>query len=870
MNNSPISRNDPCPCGSGRKFKKCCYSRARVISKFDREMAIDVVEQYVAESRNHAAARNMFYGDLELEGTAIDDHFREASESAFLFWFAFDYRLDDGSYLVDRALKESPLLSQGERCYLEQLRGTAIMVYEVIATRPGESILLRRLDNQEEIEVRERTASVTMKRWDVLLTRLNPVGPSGGPEIEMGAMLIPPMVRDEIKEVLDSELHDRAGGEDDVQQFKKLGPLFHQIWLETIVAPRIPTIVTAEGDPIVAVTTRFDVLDAERARSAFDAEPELQREEESDSWSYVAGESLLGTIRMEGSHLTLETHSEPRADRGRQLLERIAGDAIAYRCCEKVDVRERTKQALQDGQWPEAPPNAEDELPLEIQDQLIQAHMAKFSRQWLDDHIPALDQRTPRVAAQSAKLRPRLIGLLKDIENDYLRALADGRPAFDPTWMWDELGLSDDRDAPRVRHPLWLAHESMEQHLPGITQFIRSVTDGRSVGETDPLRTAVTRDELQADPQLQELIRNGAGRLQPHELLNHLEFYCNYDIHRRKTFWVDESLAWMLANTQVDAESALFRLPFPSYVLVYTDRHTLGIAERALATHRDCPLRGHMLAVVCAYVYELQPDSSRVRLGLTFDALAGQRPHLMNWELHIDRHGTLEGVVDDSLAGAQTNAGAMFRPLLNAAINATLYTISAGVKMPQYRVQQPKRDVPRDCLEADEVYYLPGKIKISHLRKLQEVERGPTVARSCTDSWSAGTGDAPTRTGKINRPAGSNRIGAVPAWPALSNVSIGCPRNVTACDEDRQKLPPKSRGVHSMMKYAVADEVMTIGRPQRVPIHRPQELGRGGRGRFLIIFDREGDSPYISNRRPVIAVFRISLGCQACPTGRPR
>ncbi len=25
---SPIGRNDPCPCGSGKKYKKCCYERA--------------------------------------------------------------------------------------------------------------------------------------------------------------------------------------------------------------------------------------------------------------------------------------------------------------------------------------------------------------------------------------------------------------------------------------------------------------------------------------------------------------------------------------------------------------------------------------------------------------------------------------------------------------------------------------------------------------------------------------------------------------------------------------------------------------------------------------------------------------------------
>jgi len=25
---SPVGRNDPCPCGSGKKYKKCCYERA--------------------------------------------------------------------------------------------------------------------------------------------------------------------------------------------------------------------------------------------------------------------------------------------------------------------------------------------------------------------------------------------------------------------------------------------------------------------------------------------------------------------------------------------------------------------------------------------------------------------------------------------------------------------------------------------------------------------------------------------------------------------------------------------------------------------------------------------------------------------------
>lgn len=135
-----------------------------------------------------------------------------------------------------------------------------------------------------------------------------------------------------------------------------------------------------------------------------------------------------------------------------------------------------------------------------------------------------------------------------------------------------------------------------------------------------------------------------------------------------------------------------------------------------------------MLAVLCAYVVELAPDSSCVKVGFTFDALAGQPPHLMSWELHVDPNETLEKTVGDALARAQTPAAGLFRPLLDAAVNATLYTTSAGVKIEQYRVdrsQQPNRQEPDASLPSDSVYHLPGKIKISHMRKLQQVARGP-------------------------------------------------------------------------------------------------------------------------------------------------
>jgi hypothetical protein len=727
MNRHRVSRNDPCPCGSGLKFKRCCYNKDQAITQFNRALAIERIEEHVESCDERCAAMNVFCGDFDLDVPAMTDHFREASESAFLFWFAFDFKLHDGSYIVDWILKANPSLPIGERRYLEQMRTTAMMPYEVIAARSGVSVVLRGIGGRKEVEVREKTASKTLRRWDMLVARINPAGPSGGPEIERGAMLVPHVAQQEIAEIVHHELGKLSDGDDCTRLFKDLGPVFHQLWLETIIAPRIPTPRTPEGDPLVYVTTLFDVQNEQRVREALNAEPSLQGE--GDVWTWVADESPIGTIRLSGSQLTFETQSVPRADRGRQLIENTARDVVAFRSRDCVDVKEEVEDFIRSGKRLEPQPNAEEEIPSEIKDQLFQELMSKHNQHWLDEQIPALDDQTPRTAARSPKLTPRLIGLLKGMENQYLHALATGEPAFDPTWMWDELGLSDHPDAPRVRHPLWLAHESMEQHVPGITQVVRSMAERRCADESGLVRTAVTQRDLLAEATVQELMRNRASRLNSDDLLAHIEFYCNYEVQRRKTFWVDESLAWMLANTRVDAESSLLRLPFPSYALVYRDRHTLGLAERALASAAACPLRGQMLAVLCAYVVELAPDSSRINAGLTFDAFAGQPPHLMSWELHVDAKETLETTIGDAIARAKTPAGGLFRPLLETVINATLYTTSAGVKIERYRVDRsepPNREVPDACLPSGSVYHLPGKIAISHMRKLQQVARGPS------------------------------------------------------------------------------------------------------------------------------------------------
>ena len=50
-----IGRNDPCPCGSGKKYKKCCLLEAKPVRAA--EPGAGEARRYRSQSRGHPSAR---------------------------------------------------------------------------------------------------------------------------------------------------------------------------------------------------------------------------------------------------------------------------------------------------------------------------------------------------------------------------------------------------------------------------------------------------------------------------------------------------------------------------------------------------------------------------------------------------------------------------------------------------------------------------------------------------------------------------------------------------------------------------------------------------------------------------------------------
>jgi len=299
---------------------------------------------------------------------------------------------------------------------------------------------------------------------------------------------------------------------------------------------------------------------------------------------------------------------------------------------------------------------------------------------------------------------------------------------------------SVDPHAPEFHALPPLAHETMRALVPDLdaavgetVRYVRTFpgwdetrTLGDDLGDLAPTRRFLTQYQHR---------REARDDLPPMERLRlHLDYCVNFELHRRKIFFVDASLCWMLLQTSLEIDGRALRLPFSCFGLVFTDPSVLALAE-ALLERESVASR---LQVLTVYVIRdpAREGRSSMRLSMLFDDRSGAWPHLRAHVLRFEDHHDL----DQILGGDATSPK---RRLLHLIVNAILYATSADVpwplsRSPARRLRAQGRDRGkakrervakrveelREHSSGEDVFYLPGRIPISQLRAIEETERG--------------------------------------------------------------------------------------------------------------------------------------------------
>ncbi|WP_129629719.1 YecA family protein [Candidatus Oscillochloris fontis] len=184
--NKKLGRNDPCHCGSGRKYKDChliieeaARSEQLLLRQAQDSLLPKIIEaaQSVPEQFPEAFAR-FWQNKYPFEQMSDLDAVEDRGAERFLTWFAFDFHMNNGRTLVEQlniaADEGSFEVDPYERRLLEQWRTVRLRPYIVAEIRKGKGMLLRDLLGEQEFDVTDYNAAKRLEVGEVVVGHLTP------------------------------------------------------------------------------------------------------------------------------------------------------------------------------------------------------------------------------------------------------------------------------------------------------------------------------------------------------------------------------------------------------------------------------------------------------------------------------------------------------------------------------------------------------------------------------------------------------------------------------------------------------------------------------------------------------------------------
>jgi hypothetical protein len=442
-----IGRNDPCPCGSGKKYKKCCMLKDHSVpgpQDIIRSWLISKLFEFVARSYKHIIpeAYDFFWNGGSPEET-LPEVYADIAEINFHEWLLFDYVVDPDGYktIVDLYRKASKNLSNAEKEMLDIFKNSVLSLYEVQEVIPEQGLILKDLLLDGEYAVKEKRGTHNIFKWDILATRLLLI--DGQYSICGSVYPYPVAEKQVIIDAVESEYRDfkKDNSAATLRDCLKItGSIFNDVWYEIATSDRLPGIITKTGEPMMFCKSVFTVSDRTGVMRSLKACRELSVDTDTRyTWLEepgTVGSTVLGTIDIVGKQLTLECMSKDRLKKGKELIKNILGDLVLHKGDTVMDPYEAL-ESMPAGEKA----NMGSGIPKEIEQQFFDEFMHEHMTKWLDEKIPALDDKTPRECVKSKEGRQRVTDLLKSFENIEEKKKMDGRPYVGLKWVWQELGL---------------------------------------------------------------------------------------------------------------------------------------------------------------------------------------------------------------------------------------------------------------------------------------------------------------------------------------------------------------------------------------------------------------------------------------------
>jgi hypothetical protein len=447
-------RNEPCPCGSGRKFKHCCL-RAQNEEDSQRmklrsaegvlvpTLFSYAVQEFGEEFFDEAWDEFFLWNDAP-DNVEDSKEFGTTFDPFFVFAFVPESAEDElpagwstepvALHFLNHEVESAPDFQYE---FIEQACKSPPSFFVVEEVAPGRSLDIKDILTGRRFHVLEQSASQTLKVGDLTFTR---VITAGGVSILIGAC---PWIIPASWHILIIDMRERFRPKglltrEELQDYNfALRQAYHEI-VDALMHPKIPVMQNTDGDPLELTTLTYALgvpaaVAVERLTPLAMLRDEAHITDETyDATGALCSATLtwikagnrkmkdwdnttLGTLRVNESQLIVEVNSARRRRRIEKEIAKHLGSTATLVDTTVTDITEVLDERRSSASASLASLQSQDIAPSPPELQAIEAELARRHWDaWLDTKVPALGNRTPRRAAKSASGRERLEALLAD------------------------------------------------------------------------------------------------------------------------------------------------------------------------------------------------------------------------------------------------------------------------------------------------------------------------------------------------------------------------------------------------------------------------------------------------------------------------
>jgi hypothetical protein len=372
-------RNEPCPCGSGKKYKNCCASAVKPdtrdlegtaigLSRDDYEEGLSLLSDYFDEfigsdkDGEELTAQAAWFDLLYEPGTD-----KGVPEELFLPWLYFDIRFGKSEWTLCERFLKSPTasrLSAENREAVRQMSMSYQAFYETLASEPG-ILIYKELGTGKEWKITITDEEITddFEEGDLIYVRL-----VGTPD---NAFMfdVPWSVDNKLTEDIeilylarwDEAKAEAAGTLSEEHAFKEFNKGLSSFWTGYINGQvqfgnddlGAIQLLNTEGNILRFCEVTFTINQEADLLKRFSEAEDFDYHEDDDLWiwngqseedhnrrmvSELYAPPDLADLSIKGNRLVGETNSRERADRLKNRIEQIAGTTASFEKVTATDV----------------------------------------------------------------------------------------------------------------------------------------------------------------------------------------------------------------------------------------------------------------------------------------------------------------------------------------------------------------------------------------------------------------------------------------------------------------------------------------------------------------------------------------------------